>query len=1739
MKIDIKKAIFEIVLTIICLILCTTVSKADWAPDEIVFDSSEGIFTAPFTGKAFTDGITTYCRAHGFHISNVGGKITYKALYEKEQDGDDADTRKITIGTRLAYAFIKAEDDNERQDIIWYLNAEHRNDIYNRTNIKFRILNTGSKTIDNMPNALNKAINYSPPSNPNVSIDVRNAKVKTVIIDNVKYFKISNFSVDWSGLGDDGNVKLSVGGINHLYANDSTGLHDYGSAKNLTNKGNKTIYLKYDEAKGLKDVNINVVAGYTQYSGEIAKYKYDSTTSTTDVVESKVQTMLRLHTNVDTKYVRDSGNVKLVRPRLITTKYIKEITSASGEQLYRVPDSWNPNAWDRSKLKPIVTVNVDKDVDASDRYSLTEQNARGFNISYGDVIKYSIRVYNVGNDTADLSDTSLKSTNYDGEHKIIENGYLYDYPDSHLEHVNNGKKWISDSSAYKIKLTELGDEITSYEEAKEKGQEGDVENWSKYMTITFKVKQGNESQYTIKNNGNTSARDDKTLKFLKSATTKDKDGNDVNTTFQDPKVKVYPNRDVTDENRMVIDMNAPNLTVMDGDTLTYCIRYYSIGLNDTQLNYKVTDTFGVGLEFESATTQDNESIEIQKSGDKLTISPPKKGGKPIILDGIKGKSTVTNVPHYDIYLKFKVKTSTEYVMNKTNKLYVPLLENKVKNTVNVPVGFEIKGKVFIDNLDASGKVTKDRNAEYDSSDKIVEGIKVELLEEDGVTPAKIKNPATGEEYPNVVYTNDKGEYKFNYLRVSKINIIKEDGSVDGNIKNLNKYCVRFTYNGQEYENVKYANNNSKEASYATEFESEKYGALGRGDFNNQFTTIDKYNSGTYSLMKEENKVPQVTGYTNVSPAAMEEFKINSYSGNNNNRTVSANTKYKDYLNLGLVKREFDLNLENRLDSMNISINGVEQQIKSINGGIITENLADQDIHFQEADYNAIAANGNSPIGNDATKELSVWVNYTITVRNESTDNFIGILKKLNFYCDGRFDALRINGKDMYNNINRTDREFIGTIEIPVEEKEIDNSADNGKQEIKISLHLTRDTIQKVIDADENQTFKTLETVAEIGSYSTKYGGDIFGNGHGTGNPNAGKVDEDSNAANFDLEKYVKDIRKSTDPKEILQFFNKEDDCKRSLGIKLKKNTEQRKLTGIVFEDATEHNSQTNQRLGNGKYEANAKDKTIDGVTVNITENDNAMKVYNKDSRTWEEVKVLETKNGKYSIEGFIPSKDYQVKFTYGDEKTDIYNAQDYKSTIDTTNEKYEQPKEDNGYSPEGAENYWYSKQSVNNKSVAKDIYTKMDSAITLTNEEALKLEDYKTLGINKTYVNEAITPKIYVPIRKDGNKNSNDEQYTVENINLGLAERPRSELTINKVIDHINITTSDGRVLIDGNQGTANSTSWLDRYVQAIVDENLIYGSTLQVTFKYFITNTGEVDYKSTGNVEYNENGIIANSDREYYDYGTINGRQEIVTNKPKEIIDFADNGMKYNPDGIANPENDAETKNSTYWRDADNTDKSKLNDDTKAFYDNVSVRLIAKKDFKALTPGETYGKQSGQELYLTLSKVLSTETDKDGDSLEYNNIAEILEQTNSVGRRSYHTTTEPNKGQHSNSNYTTESETDQNGRIIGYKISSANNRGNGQNILLSDVGNRLNAGDKKINMNSTNNNYLVLTIPGDVGDPKNEAQTTLYWEPDADEGSIVIIPPFGNQKIIWIALGTTVAIILAGGIYLIKKKVL
>lgn len=1028
------------------------------------------------------------------------------------------------------------------------------------------------------------------------------------------------------------------------------------------------------------------------------------------------------------------------------------------------------------------------------------------------------------------------------------------------------------------------------------------------------------------------------------------------------------------------------------------------------------------------------------------------------------KTGTSTVDYYDVYVTFNTKFEASTLT---------FLEN---NATKLVTGYSIKGKVFIDELDTkSDKNSPSRNNVMDPTEK-VEGIRVELYDSNG-------------NYKTFTYTDANGEYRFSGLRSKDVDVTNSiTGTINKKMDEITtkSYYVRFIYNGQEYENVKYGVGGNENSSYAKEKWTD------RKNFNSKFTEIygknyEKYNnenSEKYSLKNASAKAPQIIEGMEDKPLTIQSaFGISAYSEN-----IDSSTSYKNYLNLGIFKRHFDLSLENKLESMEISINGVTQKIYSKNGGMIDGTILKDDLFIKKSDYNYVDED-------DTNKELAVYLNYKLTINNESLENFTGIIKSINFWYDSRLEL-----EDQYNsdrNIHKFS-EDVGDENSKFKKCEIQlknsNVIPKENKTVDIRLKLSRETIKNCIE-NPDDVLKTFETVAEISCYGSEYYGD-FGNGQ---SGNAGKIDDDSNSGNLDIQKYVSEIRKSTDPNTVLKFFN-EDDAISSLGIRLQVDETVRTLSGRVFEDKTTNNK--NERLGDGRYIEN-EDRKISRVKVELLEikepnsnGDTTSKVplFNGDEFETQDSATTDDK-GEYSIEGYIPSANYVIRFTYGDGSTGIYNAQDYKSTIDATGENYESINTTEQL-PNGEEHYWYTHQNIENKSVAKDDDTIMQES-NLENMNAIQLESYKKISPgDPRFYNTATTAKFCAPINWAGNNisNSKDEMYKygIQNMNLGLAERPRSELKINKTVDHITLTTSDGRTLIDGKQRSINSTSWTERYVQAIVDENLIYGSTLKITYKYEVENTGELDYISSG-YAYKLDGtlITDNNSRKYYDYGEVGEGQKIVTTKADKVIDYVDNQLMYDENMQSNPEN-VEKTNKNDWHVAKGEELDMLGEDAKEGAKDINTKLITTKLNKELNPGDTT-----VSIYLTVSKVLSSEDDKDKNELVYNNYVEIIQSTNTSGRRSYSIK---------------------------------------EDKLLSDVTGERGAPIKSEEDLNKKGDY-ILSIPGDLN-PKT--LITLDYEPDSDKAQEVqIVPPFGSQRVIWTIIATISAIILAGGIYLINRKVL
>lgn len=359
----------------------------------------------------------------------------------------------------------------------------------------------------------------------------------------------------------------------------------------------------------------------------------------------------------------------------------------------------------------------------------------------------------------------------------------------------------------------------------------------------------------------------------------------------------------------------------------------------------------------------------------------------------------------------------------------------------------------------------------------------------------------------------------------------------------------------------------------------------------------------------------------------------------------------------------------------------------------------------------------------------------------------------------------------------------------------------------------------------------------------------------------------------------------------------------------------------------------------------------------------------------------------------------------------------------------------------------------------------------------------------------------------DGNKTT----YNISNVNFGLEQRPQAQLKLNKQVTNVKVTLANNNVLFDaskqasnvvwrqhdahgpdtGNNFTQNSNYNSVRrmktpvvrkdaskkgLVQLSMDEELMHGATVQVTYTVMVANIGEVDYK----------------DNTFYYTGTVKDRNSIVKTTINELVDYVGTNYDIGTGG------EVKIRNNIQFRAQDNPgwvviekeelfgngDKTKalVNNKLKdqvALYNTVIKNEAIKKDLVPILEDANAVNIAGElnERPMTIDEYIKNNStsvastklvltqvitaDNESDDLRYNNMAEIVKTSNTVGRR---------------------------------------------------------------------NNYSV------VG---NQDPTKLPIEIDADASQeVVILPPFG-QKYIYYALAIGVAIILIGGIIFIQKKVI
>lgn len=832
---------------------------------------------------------------------------------------------------------------------------------------------------------------------------------------------------------------------------------------------------------------------------------------------------------------------------------------------------------------------------------------------------------------------------------------------------------------------------------------------------------------------------------------------------------------------------------------------------------------------------------------------------------------------------------------------------------------------------------------------------------------------------------------------------------------------------------------------------------------------------------------------------------------------------------------------------------------------------------------------------DFSKRMRIFVTYKIRVKNLSTGEITANITELRDYYDNTFEYKNDRSSVItYNTSEHPNVTRKGKDEYYLEKNSGDyiswnvrNSSDG------IQTMTTNDSRMESIDLAVSEYFDvytmfelkteaiedllntkeaTKENYAEIAGYKSYYttdrkyynGDDLTSAGYV-----AGLVDRDSKPGDFNPNtKEVQDFVERTKQasyraqsgesktKQSREIF--EDDADKAPGITLKVLREYRILKGNVWEDKVlaeelkEHNLRRGDGLNNDSQaikdlKVQLIDMDIIGDKTDYSDYNTVTDVYHMESEMpdghFDEATTYTDEHGNYIFNGYVPG-NYLVRFTYGEEgllkstsnNGKVYEGQDYKSTL------YSET--DHQYGTEEEPNYWYA---IDNKlNDAQDNLIRRNEINKLNDEMRFRNSNVLNYYENKKdeYVEElenlsklfADTEKLiceveYLQRSSDYSKDEENKVYIVQNLDFGVVERPRQELTIIKDIENIRIISNSGQTIFDAEEEThnlgwvkpiRNNTNYLKNTngsILATLDENLMHGSTVKILYKFSLENTGEIDYAMP-------NGEI---DKTFYNTGKPSGSSSIVKTKPLCILDYVENNLKFNIDGDLDII-DKEKGYNRYWEylkgennmgtkidkldtvlktgtdknesliDPDLADKAKsYNTIIKATHDSP---LLAKELAPAQSrvthedeagSGKTVGERT-DSVRLLLTKVLDT-SDNSGDSFVYDNGVEIVQTENLAGRRHYN-----------------------NRNKFGY--------GELDEITRSEI------------VSSVPGNYLKF---GQQDENEAEQKVTDETEPDSDNAErVTVLPPFGKKNIVPVVIIVIFAISIFGiGIILIKKKVL
>ena len=696
----------------------------------------------------------------------------------------------------------------------------------------------------------------------------------------------------------------------------------------------------------------------------------------------------------------------------------------------------------------------------------------------------------------------------------------------------------------------------------------------------------------------------------------------------------------------------------------------------------------------------------------------------------------------------------------------------------------------------------------------------------------------------------------------------------------------------------------------------------------------------------------ITADTKVDEASYR-YKLEDLFDRDVNNQVYKDKEIKN-VNLGLYAREqVDVAIDSDVARFILNVNGYNHIYKY--GTLISDNDMNVDANnVEQVDAKLKALKGKyyerqlheSSISYSATPEgtpnLYADITYKIYLQNKS-NSLTAKIKELTLDYDNELNLISYGYENSGTTQEVSEQEIVantvygGTENLKEAvinlEKLEDKKISAGKKEVlEVTFRVYADTIARILN---NPVGIKFDMMAEVSKYSTY-----------TQQMTAyASIDKNSASRN-------EKVQIDTDNTFVADTF--ENDTTIAPTFKLSKGT-QTELSGIVYEDSPKQSTPIKidgndiyERVGDGIYNnenvmANVlvellsvpmENGQYDSDTARTGENGrqeyDVAKLYQENKTTQGETsKVLArtytNEKGEYKFEG-LTAGDYVIKYTYGKNMKDVdengqekgtirsataiytsdgktklkeIEAREYKSTVITSGEISNAMNITNGKAHLNGDYSWFLKSPETRYSDAVD-----DVEYRANLEKEAKI-NYEILKGTKTYVYENM--EAYTPYFKLGVEEFNDQQsgatletqedgtlnyvFTIDNVDLGLIERPIVDLQVDKVITGLKVSLGNGQVLINGDPSKDSLPyvrTGLDDFVPIEIDTELLQNATIEEEYTIKITNNSELDY-SIYPIWGTDNTQKVALRRNYYYYGTQEGlsTDEAVTARIDVLGDY------------------------------------------------------------------------------------------------------------------------------------------------------------------------------------------------------------------------------------------------------------